>query len=106
MRKQHTAQFKAQVVREALRKRSRWRNWRVSLASTTQISTWKTTALQELGQVFERGDTLSRERERHEKEREELYAQIGRLTTQVEWCKKNLVSFPSGTPEHDRSRRS
>jgi len=95
MRKQHTAQFKAQVVREALREEKTL----AELASLfgvhpTQISTWKTTALQELGQVFERGDTLSRERERHAKEREELYAQIGRLTTQVEWCKKKLALFP------------
>jgi transposase-like protein len=55
MGKHHTAQFKAQVVRAALREEKTL----AQLASEygvhpTQISTWKTTALQDLPQVFER----------------------------------------------------
>jgi len=55
MGQHHSAQFKAQVVRAALREEKTL----AQLASEygvhpTQISTWKTTALAELPQVFER----------------------------------------------------
>lgn len=55
MGKHHTAQFKAQVVRAALRAEKTL----AQLASAygvhpTQISTWKTLALQQLPHLFER----------------------------------------------------
>jgi len=93
MGKHHSAQFKAQVVRAALREEKTL----AQLASEyevhpTQISTWKTTALQELPQVFERRDRTADHLAAYEQQVEELYAEIGRLTTQVAWLKKNLDS--------------
>lgn len=55
----------------------------------TQISTWKSAALKGLPSVFEKADADQRgEKEEHEKQLQELYAQIGRRTTQVAWLKK------------------
>lgn len=55
----------------------------------TQISTWKSVALTGLPSVFEKADTDQRaEKEEHERQLQELYAQIGMLTTQVAWLKK------------------
>jgi len=89
MGKHHSAQFKAQVVRAALREEKTL----AQLASEygvhpTQISTWKTTALAELPQVFERRDRTADHLVAYEQQVEELYAEIGRLTTQVAWLKK------------------
>ena len=93
--KQYTADFKARVVREALKED----RTTTELASQYEIHpklvrTWTSLALSELGQVFERRDTQAQERAAAEKEKEELYAQIGRLTRQVEWCKKKSGLVP------------
>jgi len=57
MGKHHSAQFKAQVVRAALREEKTLAPLATEYGvHPTQISTWKTTALQELPQVFERRD--------------------------------------------------
>src|SRR5437763_11845297 len=95
MGKHHTAQFKAQVVRAALREEKTL----AQLASEygvhpTQISTWKTTALQDLPQVFERHDRAANQVAAYEQQIEELYAEIGRLTTQVAWLAIKLAVYP------------
>jgi transposase-like protein len=93
MGKQHSAQFKAQVVRAALREEKTL----AQLASAyevhpTQISTWKTTALQELPQIFERRDRTATQIAAYEEQIEQLYAEIGRLTTHVAWLEKKVGS--------------
>ena len=106
MGQHHSAQFKAQVVRAALREEKTL----AQLASEygvhpTQISTWKTTALAELPQVFERRDRVARQATADAAHIEELYAEIGRLTTQVGWLKKKCGLAPaSGAPGYDRAR--
>lgn len=50
----------------------------------TQISTWKSAALEGLPSLFEKTDAAQRaEKEEHEKQLQALYEPIGRLTTQV-----------------------
>ncbi len=93
MGKHHAAQFKAQVVGVALREEKTL----AQLASEygvhpPQISTWKTTALAELPQVFERRDRTADHLVAYEQQVEELYAEIGRLTPQVAWLQNNLDS--------------
>ena len=108
MGKHHTAQFKAQVVRAALREEKTL----AQLASVygvhpTQISTWKTLALQELPQVFERRERLARQVAAYEQQIEDLYAEIGRLTTQVAWLEKKVGGIASrGASGHGRVRAS
>ncbi len=96
MGEQHAAQFKAQVVRAALREEKTL----AQLASAyevhpTQISTWKTTALQELPQIFERRDRTATQIAAYEEQIEQLYAEIGRLTTQVAWLGKKGQRIPA-----------
>ena len=108
MGKHHSAQFKAQVVRAALREEKTL----AQLASDygvhpTQISTWKTTALAELPQVFERRDRTADQVAACERQVEELYAEIGNLTTQVAWLKQQSGLVPeSGAAGYGRARSS
>ena len=89
-RKHHSAAFKAQVVQEVLKEDRTI----AQIASQyglhpNQISQWKAAALNGLPTLFERVNAeLASERAAHEQKTHELYAEIGRLTTQVTWLKK------------------
>jgi transposase len=90
MRRKFTTQFKAQVVRELLRD-SKTIAQIVSEyeVGATQLSEWKQVVVRGLPRLFEdRQRTLESERAEHDREREELYARIGELTTQLNWLKK------------------
>lgn len=57
------------------------------------LARWKKEAIDGLPSVFENDSAKKRKEQKvHESELDELYAQIGKLTTQNEWLKKNLVS--------------
>lgn len=88
-RKQHSAAFKAQVVLEALKETKTI----AQIASEHQIhpnlvTKWKQEAVAELPVVFERKNTQAHLQEAQEQKVAQLYEQIGRLTTQVNWLKK------------------
>lgn len=90
MRKHHSPAFKAQIVLEALKEEKTLGQ----IASENglhpnQISAWKASALTGLPTLFERDSKIQTQQSAYEKQLEELYAQIGRLTTQVAWLKKN-----------------
>jgi hypothetical protein len=51
---------------------------------------WKTIALRALPAAFEKRDTLAVAQAAHEQQVHELYAEIGQLTTQLNWLKKKL----------------
>lgn len=54
----------------------------------TQLRKWKTKVLEALPTVFD-GDQAHRQQLKElETEQEKLYAEIGRLTTQLNWLKK------------------
>jgi putative transposase len=89
MRKHHSPAFKAKIVQEALKEEKTI----AQIASENeihpnQVSAWKATALQGLPTLFERESKAQADQLAHEKQLEELYAQIGRLSTQVTWLKK------------------
>ena len=93
MRKQHSAAFKAQIVLEALKETKTV----AQLASEHQlhpnlVTKWKQEAVAELPVVFERKNSQAQALEAQEQKVAQLYEQIGRLTTQVNWLKKNLAS--------------
>jgi len=90
MRKKYTAQFKAKVVQEILREEKS-----ISQLSSeysvhpTQLRKWKRQVLEGLPDLFmpeSKGE--SDEIQKLETEQERLYAEIGRLTTQLNWLKK------------------
>lgn len=89
MRKQQTSAFKAKIVQEAIKEEKTI----AQIASENgihpnQISQWKSLALAGLPNLFDRQNKAQTEQTAHEAQTEELYAQIGRLTTQVAWLKK------------------
>jgi transposase len=89
-RKQYTKQKKADIVIELLKEEKTI----AQIASEygihpTQLSQWKKTALEGLPELFERGEKAAQKAEKEQlKQIEELYKEIGYLTTQVKWLKK------------------
>jgi transposase-like protein len=90
MRKKYTTKKKAQIVLEILKEERSI----PQIASEygihpNQLYKWKAQALEGLPNLFE--DERKTEkvlRAAHEQELNELYAEIGRLTTQLNWLKK------------------
>lgn len=90
MRKTHNPEEKAKLVLEVLR----GENTINEIASKNNIhpnmlARWKTQAINNLPQLFENETLKARKQAKEiENEKEELYKQIGKLTTQIEWLKK------------------
>ena len=89
-RKKYTAKQKAQIVLELLKEEK-------SVAQISseysihpnQLYRWKQQGLENFDEVFEDRRKQSREQDtEHQHQLEKLYAEIGRLTTQVNWLKK------------------
>lgn len=53
----------------------------------SQVNRWKKEAIESLPSVF--GNTQAKREKENEKERENLYQQIGKLQVELEWLKKN-----------------
>ena len=92
MRKTYTPAFKAEVVLELLKEEKPL----TQLASEhalhpNMLREWKTAAIRALPSAFEKRDTLATVQAAHEQQLQELYAEIGRLTTQLTWMKKKLL---------------
>ena len=89
IRKHYSAVFKAQVVLEALKEIKTI----AQIASDHQlhpnlVTKWKQEAIAELPVVFERKSAQVQAQEAQDQKVAQLYEQIGRLTTQVNWLKK------------------
>ena len=89
MRKRYSAAYKAQVVREMLKEDKTMSQ----LASESgvhpnQLRQWRNTAIEGLPTLFAPGQPAAALTAEHETKVQELYAEIGRLTTQVGWLKK------------------
>ena len=89
-RKRLTASQKAQIVLEALRE-----DKSVALIAAeynihpNQIHKWKKQALEDFVHLFEDEHKGERAKEvEHEKQVDELYAEIGRLSAELSWLKK------------------
>lgn len=91
MRKTYSPEFKAKVVREVLRE-----DKSLSQVAATHglhpnlVSQWREQALTGLSSLFSRTkeSEWAEQQAAHESEKQELYAEIGRLTTQLSWLKK------------------
>jgi putative transposase len=56
----------------------------------TQLKNWRAIALEGLAGLFEKQDSTADLKAAHEQQLGELHAEIGKLTTQVNWLKKKL----------------
>jgi transposase-like protein len=90
LRKRYSPDQKAQIVLEILGERR-------SLAEISaeygvhpnQLRQWKTQALERFPSLFsDEKQALRDVQAAHERERQDLFAQIGQLTTQLAWLKK------------------
>ena len=89
-RKQISASQKAQIVLEMLREdKSVAQITSESGIHPNQLHRWKKQALENFSQLFEddRKGEKAREAE-HERQLNQLYAEIGRLSAQLSWLKK------------------
>ena len=91
MRKQYTVALKAKIVIEMLQEEKTLAQLATQYkVSTKQLSRWKNHVLQEMPRLFEKQEKQNQEKYDHKIK--DLYAEIGRLTTQVSWLKKSLAS--------------
>ena len=89
VRKQYTPEFKLKAVVEILK----GEKTATQLAGELEVhplvlSGWKKQFLEKGAQIFERPRKASKMNE-EEKEKAELFEQIGRLKMELEWLKKN-----------------
>jgi len=90
MRKRYTANQKAQIVLEVLKEEQTL----AQIASAhgvhpNQIRKWRAQVLEGLPNLFDdEKRAIHTLKMTHDHELEELYAEIGRLTTQLAWLKK------------------
>ena len=89
MRQQYRSAYKARVVQELLREEKTV----VQIAAESgvhpnQLGRWKSLAIQGLPSLFDRRDAAEGLKDKHEQDMTALYAEIGKLTTQVAWLKK------------------
>ncbi len=95
MRKQYTAAFKAKLVLELLKESKSLSQLAAEhKVHPNQLRQWRDAALKELPSLFEKKDQTTDLAAAHERQVEELYSEIGRLTTQVAWLKKTIWSRP------------
>ena len=98
MRKHYTPAFKAQIVQEVLQE-----NKTISAIASAhgihpnQISAWKASVLNGMASLLtSEPQAATVAKEKHEREVHQLYAEIGRLQTQLTWLKKKSgISVPS-----------
>lgn len=90
MRNNYTPEEKAKLVLEVLRgERTINEIASINNIHPNMLTRWKTQAIKGLPQVYENETAKARHQAKEaEKEKEELYKQIGKLTTQLEWLKK------------------
>ena len=89
MRKQYASAFKAKVVQELLKEEKTF----AQVASKykvhpIQLKNWKAIDLGGLPSLFEKQDSTAELKASYEQQLTELYAEIGKLTTQVRLSQK------------------
>lgn len=89
MRKKHSPDQKTQIVLEMLKEQKSVSE----LASEygihpTQLHRWRNHVVDNLAQLFERTDSSAAIKAEYERKIEDLYTEIGRLTTQLAWLEK------------------
>lgn len=91
IRKQYSSQFKAQVVQELLAGEQTLGQIASKYSIHPNVITkWRKAALAAMPNAFDEQTqkAVNALKAQHEKEKEQLYAQIGHLTTQLNWLEK------------------
>ena len=84
MRKHYSATFKVDAIKELLKEEKTLSQLAAELGvHPSQLKEWKKIALQGLPELFSRTGKVGEQAKAHEQEVNDLYGEIGRLTTQV-----------------------
>lgn len=95
-RRTFTAAFKSQIVQEILRgERSIAQIAGEHKLHPNLLTHWKAAAIKGLPSLFDEGRKNAQREGEHQDLVEELYGQIGRLTTEVAWLKKKSGINPN-----------
>ncbi len=95
-RKQYSAEFKAKVVKEMLREEKMVGQLAAEYGvHNNMLYRWRDQALAGLPGLFsdQTAQELAQKEAAWQQEREALYAEIGRLTTQVAWLKESRAGL-------------
>ena len=97
IRKHYTPTFKTQVVQEVLAGERTLAQIAAQYGVHPHlIGKWKRAVLQAMPTAFTEDAPLQAQiaalKAEHEREKEQLYAEIGRLTTQVHWLPKKIAA--------------
>lgn len=89
MRKHYSTTFKADAVKELMKEEKTVSQLAAQLGvHPSQLKEWKKIVLQGLPELFNREGKAGEQAKAQEQQINELYNEIGRLTTQVNWLKK------------------
>jgi len=94
MRKSYTAAFKAQIVQEVLKEEKTVAQLAAEYQlHPNQIYRWRDIALAGLPSLFvdQVAQLQAAKDVAHERQLQDLYAEIGKLTTQLNWLKKSYL---------------
>jgi putative transposase len=90
VRKQYSPEFKSKIVLEILKEEKTLSQISSEYGvHTTQLKNWKKETLENLPQLFEKRNIEAIKRD-YEKQIQDLYAEIGRLTTQTVLVEKKI----------------
>ena len=115
IRKRYSPTFKAQVVQEVLAGDKSLGQIAAQYGiHPNMISKWKRAALEAMPDAFDEESHMQAKAQiaalqaQHEREKEELHAEIGRLTMQVNWLEKKIAAGTASDypPGPGRARRS
>ena len=96
MKKSYSPAFKAQLVLELLKEGKPLTQLAAEQqVHPNQLRNWRDAVTANLSQLFERDVKIADLNQRHEQEREQLFAEIGKLTTQLTWLKKKCGAVDS-----------
>jgi transposase-like protein len=104
-RRQYSPEFKAKIVQEVLQGEKTIAQLAAEHGIHPNIITkWRSAALQAMPHAFDEPTQkiLAAVKAEHEKEKEALYAEIGRLSTKLSWLEKKAkaVGLPLDPPGH------
>ena len=89
MRKHYTASFKAKLVLELLKDAKPLSQLAAEhKVHPNLLRQWRDQAVQDFAVVFDKKRQAADLKAAHEQQVDELYSQIGRLSTQLAWLKK------------------
>jgi transposase-like protein len=95
MKTTYTSTFKAQVVLEVLKEEKTISQVAAEYkVHPNVLRDWRTLAIKNLAALFDKHDDVGSLRIAYEQQLEDLYAQLGRLTSQLTWIKKKAGLEP------------